>query len=432
MWYYILRILIGFYSKVYFRKLYFTGLDKLPKDRPLILALNHPTAFIDPILMGGATLQARNFLLRGDMFRKGKWVEAFLHNIKCIPIFRFRDGFAELKNNQATMEYCYDLLGEGQNLVILAEGIAKHEKRMRPIQKGTARMAFGAYEKHNRSDIAVIPVGINYTDSLQFRSVVYADVGDPIPIQDFLEDHAKNPRRAIKRLTDRLSKEMRQRIIHIAKEEDDELGHQLLVIAENTTREKAFPRFSYEASSLSKDWELIERLNDLPEAIKNTLKSTTQYYFDRLKKLGVSDLGIAQSKYYSIGTSFLLLLSLPVFLIGLIGNILPIQIGKYYAEKAANTPEFNSSLRFAFEMLCYVLYFIILLVIAAIFGNWGHLLFVLALPLFGHLSLQWLDFFKLWKEGRKVKGLAPKELEEVLTLRKELFLMMNSNLVDEE
>ena len=420
MGYYILRILIGFYSKVYFKKVYFTGLDKMPKDRPLILALNHPTAFTDPILIGAATLQARNFLLRGDMFRKGKLVEAFLRNIKCIPIFRFRDGFKELKNNQATMEYCYDLLGKGQNLVILAEGVAKHEKRMRPIQKGTARMAFGAYEKHERKDIAVIPVGINYTDPLQFRSTIYADVGEPIPIQDFLEDHAKNPRRAVKRLTDRLSKEMRRRIIHIAKEEDDELGHQLLVVAENTVKEKAFPRFTYEASRLPKFWQLIERLNGLTAEAKNALQSKAMQYFGRLKELGVTDIGIAQIAYYNVGTSLLLFLGLPVFLIGIIVNFLPIKIGKYFAEKAANTPEFNASLRFAFEMIAYVLYFIILLSLAFVFGKWWAILLVILLPLFGHLSLQWLDFYRLWKEGRKAKSLSKKDFQELLTLRKEL------------
>lgn len=420
MGYYILRILISFYSKVYFKKIHFTGLDKMPKDRPLILALNHPTAFTDPILIGAATLQARNFLLRGDMFRKGKLVEAFLRSIKCIPIFRFRDGFAEMKNNQATMEYCYDLLGDGQNLVILAEGVAKHEKRMRPIQKGTARMAFGAYEKHKRKDIAVIPVGINYSDSLQFRSTIYADVGQPIPIQDFLEDHAKNPRRAVKRLTDRLSKEMRQRIIHIAKEDDDELGHQLLKIAENSVKEKSFPRFNYKASSLPYFWQLIERLNGLSEEVKSSLKSKSTHYFGRLQQLGLTDVGIAQATSYNFVTSLLLLLGLPVFLIGMAANILPIKIGKHFAEKAANTPEFNGSLRFAFEMVAYVFYFIILLVLAAVFGTWWTVLFVAILPLFGHLGLQWLDFFKLWNAGRKAKSLDSKEFQELLTIRKEL------------
>ena len=164
MWYYILRVFIGFYGKVYFKKIYFSGLTKLPTDRPLILACNHPTAFIDPMLVGGITLKAKNFLLRGDMFGKGKLVESFLKSIKCIPIYRFQDGFASMKKNEASLEYCYDLLGKGENVFILAEGVAKHEKRMRPIQKGTARLAFGAYEKHKRKDIVVVPIGINYTD----------------------------------------------------------------------------------------------------------------------------------------------------------------------------------------------------------------------------------------------------------------------------
>ncbi len=417
MWYYILRIFIGFYSKVYFKKIYFSGLTKLPKDRPLLFACNHPTAFIDPMIVGGISLKARNFMLRGDMFGKGKLAESFLKSIKCIPIYRFQDGFAAMKKNEATLEYCYDLLGKGENIFILAEGVAKHEKRMRPIQKGTARMVFGAYEKHNRKDIAIIPIGMNYTDALAFRSNVYADFGNPIPLSDFLEDHAQNPRKAIKKLTDRLSKEMRKRIIHIAEEEDDTLGDQLLEVELNKQKEKAFPRLSYEPSRQSLFWEKIERLNALSDNQKNILRTKATSYYDQLQAFGVTDLGVAQKSYASLWMLLALLIGLPAFLFGIVGNFLPIKIGKYLAEKKANTLEFNSSLRFTFEMFAYMVYFLLLFVLALSVGSKWWILAVLFLPLFGHFSLQWLDHFKIWREGQKVKRLAKEDLALLENLR---------------
>ena len=417
MWYYILRVFIGFYGKVYFKKIYFSGLTKLPTDRPLILACNHPTAFIDPMLVGGITLKAKNFLLRGDMFGKGKLVESFLKSIKCIPIYRFQDGFASMKKNEASLEYCYDLLGKGENVFILAEGVAKHEKRMRPIQKGTARLAFGAYEKHKRKDIVVVPIGINYTDSLAFRSNIYADFGAPIPLSDFFDDHSQNPRKAIKKLTDRLSKEMRQRIIHIADEADDKLGNQLLEVEVNKQKEKAFPRLSYQPSRQSLMWEKIERLNALSEEQKNTLRNKATAYFEQLNKLGVTDLGVAQKSYASIWMLLALIIGLPAFLYGIIGNILPIKIGKYIAEKKANTLAFNSSLRFAFEMLAYMFYFGLLFILSLFLGSNWMILAVLLLPLFGHFSLQWLDHFKLWRAGQKAKRLAKADLASLEKLR---------------
>jgi len=420
MLYHIVRLLVKVYSNIYFKKIYLTGLDKLPDDRPIILACNHPTAFIEPAMVGGMTTKARNFLLRGDMFGKGKMTEVLLRGIKCIPIYRFQDGFAAMKKNEEILQYCYDLLGKGENVFILAEGVAKHEKRMRPIQKGTARMVFGAYEKHNRTDIEIVPLGLNYTDSLAFRSSIYAEFGPPIPIKDFLEDHTKNPRRAIKRLTDRLSKEMRKRIIHIEKEEDEELGNQLLLIEENTIREKSLPRLSYQPSRQPIMWEKIERMNQLEAEEKASLKEKAQSYFSQLKNLGIQDVGVAQQRYSSIWSTLALLVGLPSFLLGLLIYYIPIQIGKHYGEKAANTLEFNSALRFGFELFACLLTTLFLLLIAAIFGSIWHVIGVLLIAILSHFSIVWMDQFHLWKESRKVQSISKEQLSSLEKLRKQL------------
>ena len=204
MLYYILRLWVSWYARYFYAKTYFTGMDKIPTDKPVILACNHPTAFTEPAYIGGSTLKARNFMLRGDMFNDSKLTAAFLRSIKCIPIYRAQDGMANLKKNEATLNYCYELLNNGENIFILSEGESKLEKRLRPIQKGTARLAFGAYEKFGTKDIVIVPIGINYMDASRFRSKVYADFGPPIPISDYFEAHAKNPRRAVKLLTDKI------------------------------------------------------------------------------------------------------------------------------------------------------------------------------------------------------------------------------------
>ncbi len=411
---------MGWYSLVFFRKTYFTGLDKLPWDKPFILAGNHPTAFTEPSILCGHSTQGKNCLLRGDMFKKGKWVEYFLWKIKCIPIYRFRDGYSDIKKNQDIMEYCYDLLGKGENLVILAEGVSKVERRMRPIQKGTARMAFGAYEKHQRKDIAIVPIGFNYTNPNKFRSCIYAHFGTPIPITDFLDDHADNPRKAIKKMTDRLSKEMRKSIIHIEEEKDDALGHQLLEMVENNVKEKSLPLFSYKPSRLPEFLQFTEKFNHLSSPKKEQLQQEATLYKERLNQLKISDQGLAQKAYCNIWSTLALLIGLPAFAFGIVANFLPIKIGKYYAQKAANTLEFDSSLRVAFEGGAYLFYFIILLILAGIWGGKYIVITVLLLPLFGHFSLLWRDAFLLWNEGRKVRGIDEKNITELYSLREKL------------
>ncbi len=411
---------MGWYSLVFFRKSYFTGLDKLPWDQPFILAGNHPTAFTEPSILSGHSSQGRNCLLRGDMFKEGKWSEYLLRKIKCIPIYQFRDGYANIKKNKEIMEYCYDLLGEGENLIILAEGVSKVERRMRPIQKGTARMAFGAYEKHKRKDIAIVPIGFNYTDPNKFRSSIYAHIGTPIPITDFLDDHAENPRKAIKRLTDRLSKEMRKSIIHIEDEKDDALGYQLLEMVENTVKEKALPLLSFQQSRLPEFIQFADKFNALSETDKEQLKQDANHYQEQLTQLKITDQGLAQKSYFNIWSTLALLLGLPAFIFGMVTNFLPIKIGKYYAENLANTLEFNSSLRVVFEAGTYLVYFLILLITTGIWGGKYTFITVLLLPAFGHFGLLWRDAFFLWNEGRKVRSVDKKNIAELYSLRKKL------------
>ncbi|MEM8909507.1 MAG: 1-acyl-sn-glycerol-3-phosphate acyltransferase, partial [Bacteroidota bacterium] len=185
MIYRILKVLVNIILKIFFSRIFFINKAAIPKDKPVILALNHPTAFIDPIFVCTHIEPITHFMLRGDVFSTPlyRW---FLHQIKTIPIFRQRDGFANLKHNEATFDYCYRLLHERAHIIILAEGITNYEKRLRPIQKGTARMAFGAYEKYGNEDIEIVPVGLNYTDCVQFRSELMVEVGTPIAIKDYL------------------------------------------------------------------------------------------------------------------------------------------------------------------------------------------------------------------------------------------------------
>lgn len=422
MLYYILRILVRWYSQYFYSKTYFTGMDKIPDNQPIILAVNHPTAFIEPAYIGGSTLKARNFMLRGDMFGKGKLTAMFLRSIKCIPIYRAQDGMANLKKNEGILNYCYELLNKGQNLLILAEGESKHEKRLRTIQKGTARMAFGAYEKYGRKDIAIVPVGINYSASNEFRSKVYADFGPPIPIADYFEAYEKNPRRAVKLLTDKIALELRKRVIHVANEADDELADQILKVVENDKMDAPLPMQSTQPSRLFQFVELIERLNKVEAAPKAELAEKANTYFEKLKSLKVKDIGVRQTQYYSWKTIVALVIGFIPFLVGRIANFLPTTIAKNYADKNIKQEKFYASVQIGLGAVVYFIYINTLILLAAIFGNIWWVFLAMLLPFFGQFSAIWMDYAKKWNEGRKVSGLGEGAIAELRKMRSEVKL----------
>ena len=139
-------------------------------------------------------------------------------------------------------------------------------------------------------------------------------LGPPIRIADYLDDHEKNPRRAVKLLTDQLKKELRKRVIHIEKEEDDILANKLLILMENNEVDRPFPLITTSPSRLPKFIALINRFNALDDSQKQELSKKMDNYFSKLKELGLKDMGIAQTRYYSWPTFFALVIGfIPFF-----------------------------------------------------------------------------------------------------------------------
>ena len=53
---------------LYFRKIYIANREAIPDDKPVILAANHPTAFIEPCILACWLVQPLSFIARGDLY----------------------------------------------------------------------------------------------------------------------------------------------------------------------------------------------------------------------------------------------------------------------------------------------------------------------------------------------------------------------------
>ena len=100
----IINIWLGYFYR-HNRNKTVTGLHHVPNDRPVILACNHPNAFMDAIMLGSTTRRRTWFLARSDVFRK-KWLAQFLSFIGIIPIYRLLEGAENLSKNDETFEKC--------------------------------------------------------------------------------------------------------------------------------------------------------------------------------------------------------------------------------------------------------------------------------------------------------------------------------------
>src|SRR5690606_20270990 len=120
-------------------------------------------------------------LARGDVFKK-KWAQKILHALKILPVYRVSEGVENLSSNYDTFNACIELFKQNGLVLIFSEGKCINEWHLRPLKKGTARLAMSCWKQ--QIPLRVLPVGINYSSfreygkniSLYFRTPIKSDM----------------------------------------------------------------------------------------------------------------------------------------------------------------------------------------------------------------------------------------------------------------
>lgn len=147
---------------------------------PLLLACNHPNSALDGILLDTLFDRPLYSLARGDAFKK-PFVNKFLHKINLLPVYRTSEGVENLSHNYATFNACKKIFEQNGDVIIFSEGKCINEWHLRPLKKGTARLAISSWDQH--IPLRVIPVGLNYSSFDLFGKNIILSFGTPIEKQ---------------------------------------------------------------------------------------------------------------------------------------------------------------------------------------------------------------------------------------------------------
>ena len=218
-WYPWLRSLVKLGLHLFFKRYQWQGLENIPSDRPALLVCNHQNAFLDALLVLCAMKKSPWFFARGDVFLNPRFSQ-FLHALKILPIYRFRDGgYSVLKQNQQSFEDARKLFEAGESLLIFGEGNHGEKWQIRPLQKGFARLAFHTMEQSEwNSPLCVIPVGIQYENREQVYSEVLVSFGKPIELKPLQAGYEQSPPQALHALLETLQARMQALVVHIPEE----------------------------------------------------------------------------------------------------------------------------------------------------------------------------------------------------------------------
>ena len=151
---------------------------------PLLLAANHPNSFLDAVIIDALFHRPVWSLARGDVF-KNKFISRLLSALNILPVYRISEGVENLTSNYNTFSDCVELFRKNGIVLIFSEGRSTNEWRLRPLKKGTARLAISCWEK--QIPLRVLPVGINYSSFHRFGKNLFIDFGKPLH-SDLLKD----------------------------------------------------------------------------------------------------------------------------------------------------------------------------------------------------------------------------------------------------
>lgn len=184
MLYYLLRAIVRFALLFFCRKIVFNTKKYCNTKGPLLLAVNHPNSFLDAIIIGVFFKQPVHFLARGDVFKKSIALK-LLTALHCIPVYRLREGKEYLHLNDTTFEKCRAIFAKGGIVLIFSEGLCLNEYNLRPLKKGTARLALSSWQQANIGHkLSILPIGITYSSFTNGLKKVWVNYGNLITATD--------------------------------------------------------------------------------------------------------------------------------------------------------------------------------------------------------------------------------------------------------
>jgi len=209
---------------IFFRRVVFNKPALLKSKGPLLLAFNHPNSFLDAIVLDIYFDQPIWSLARGDAF-KGKVISWILNAVRIMPVYRTSEGVENLSENYKTFDACIDIFKKNGLVQIFSEGKCVNEWHLRPLKKGTARLAIKAWEEN--IPLRILPLGINYSSFERFGKNVFVNFGEFFDVKDIdlsASDGARNQE------FNNILQAQLQQLVYEIKKEDKEKQRQLLEI----------------------------------------------------------------------------------------------------------------------------------------------------------------------------------------------------------
>ena len=462
MLYTILKLVIKIAMKVYFRSIHVRNAEFVPTDVPLVIVANHPSSFMDPLVVGAYIRQKLFFIAKGVLFNN-KILRWIFNNMHLIPVYRPFETPDLMYKNEQTFKRCYELLAKKGVIMIFPEGISETVRRLRKFKTGPARIALGAEKENNfKLGVAIVPVGLNYSNPHRFQSELFVNFAKPIDISQFFDLYKKDEFKAVRVLTDHIKERIADHTIDIENEALEELVKNIEVIYKSRLKKD----FEVSHDEKERDYlltkEIVEAVHHFhrqdPKGVEK-VKQKIQRYTDDLEKLELKDHLLKKDSrkssllLYSLKTIVYSLFGFPFYLYGLINNYLPYKIPDFLANTLTKREDFYGSITMTTGIFTFLFFYTIQIWLVALYIplvidstwifpgylGWISIVYAISLPLSGFFTWHywkllikirrsWLFISLFYRESTFIAKLIKQREEIIITLEnaKQEYLDSNS------
>ncbi len=224
------RSLVRWLAKRYYPNVEISDADRIPQSGPVLLCANHANSLFDPVLIGVAARRPVRFMAKAPLF-DNPLLGPPMSALGMIPVYRGSDDAGQVKRNIESLDVGAKVLVAGHAMGIFPEGKSTDQAHLEMVRSGAARMAIQASEE-GATGIQVIPIGITYERKDQFRSSAWIQVGEPIDVDECLEQHAGNVPAARRALTQQLESHLKDVVVHLDEPEWEPWLDDLQTLAE--------------------------------------------------------------------------------------------------------------------------------------------------------------------------------------------------------
>ncbi len=224
MLYSFVKIIARLAIPIYCRDIAINQKEYLKHKGPLLLATNHPNSFLDAIILCTLFDKPVYSLARGDAF-KNRFLARLLFLFKMFPVYRVSEGVENLEENYKTFEQCKTIFKQNGIVLIFSEGRCINEWHLRPLKKGTARLAISSWTEG--IDLEVLPVALNYSSFKKFGKNMKLFFGNMITKEQV--GYKNSDGLAIRQFNDILKEQLGQFVFEIEEQDRKKLKEKFYV-----------------------------------------------------------------------------------------------------------------------------------------------------------------------------------------------------------